>query len=183
MRIQTAAIYIAGCLCLPSAAQIKADTETVRGVYTNSKYLYSVTVPSEMLAKRMRAPAPNHGVSIYPRHGQEEMIWVNGEYDVLALGSAKALATEIADSLATSYHLRVQKDTGTRLADMPAREADLRGDNGPGRVNYMRIVVALLSLPTGPGIVYTVGMQSSSGDRSLAAEFSRVVASFHVNPP
>jgi hypothetical protein len=111
-----------------------------------------------------------------------DMVWVNGEYDALDLGSLTAVAKDTARSLAAAYHLRVAQETAVYLAELPAREIIMRGNNGRAGTNYMRLVVAFRPLPDSD-IIYTVGVKAHSDNKISTATFFAVVASFQATTP
>src|SRR5260370_22219003 len=76
-------------MCHGQQAQKHAEDIVVEGKYSSTKYGYSVSVPDGLKAYRMKAPAPQHGITLDLNRGG---VWVNAEYDATLAGSAEATA-------------------------------------------------------------------------------------------
>ena len=156
---------------------------SVRGLYVNNVYGYSVRIPANLRGYRMRAPAPQHGITIYLGGAPQDRLWVNGEYDVLLLGSADALATQTAETLGKEYGLSVVKNVPTRLSALDAREVVLMREGVEAKINYIHFVAALRNVPKEVGIAYLIVIESHAKNGTAESVFSAVVSSFLLTQP
>jgi hypothetical protein len=163
-----------------NGADGRAFEVPVAGAYSNEGYRYSVAVPPGLHAYRPSAPAPQHGIRISLGRKGEDSIWINGEFDVLSLGSTEELAKRQAGMLADQDGLSVVANRAVTLGGAEAREVILENRMSNGRVGYVRFVLAFRAVSSGAGLVYVVGMKQKAETAAADSVFSTLLASFRM---
>jgi hypothetical protein len=155
-----------------------AEEIVVKGKYSSVKYGYSVVVPGGIKAYRMKAPAPQHGITL---DLSQSGAWVNAEYDATLARSVDALATSTAEAWSSSDQLRIVKNGQTMVAGLPARDLVLESERfREGQPNYVHFVLALRAVPNSVGVVYTIGLKARVKDAGDEKVFSALVNSFRL---
>jgi hypothetical protein len=175
------ALEIGILLVASGIAQPRALTpEEVRfaGPYRNVNYGYSVVIPKGLYARRMRAPAPQHGFAV---DLERATMWVDAGYDATFAGSADAAARGLENDLASAAQLRVVKTVPTQLAGLEAREVVMKGGNGQAGEAYAHFVVAIRNIPGQVGVTYTIAVKGDGDVADTERVFSSVLGSFHLS--
>lgn len=163
--------------CGPNQIQISARE------YTNQDYGYRITLPENAQVCRMKAPAPDHGVTIYPAPPTNAEVRIYAEYDALLEGSAGRLAEHVAETFTKQYHLTIATDRSVRLGGLAARDLVLRAAREPdGDINYVHFIMASRSVPGEVGIVYTLLIQGPKKTEIDEKVLSNLATSFRVLP-
>jgi hypothetical protein len=172
-------LQVAFLAILPAQAGGQGDAVPVAGTYVSPGYRYSVIVPAGLRAYRSPAPTPQHGLRLFVDGKNGPSMWVNGEFDVLGLGSIDELAKHQSRTWVEQYGLAVVHTRRVKLAGLEATEVILenRQDGMPG---YVRFVLGFRPVPDEVGLVYVVGIQGKSESAVASAAFSELVASFRT---
>ncbi len=156
---------------------LTSDEVRFAGGYRNLNYGYSVVIPKGLYARRMRAPAPQHGFAI---DLERATLWVDAAYDATFAGSADAAAASLENELASTAQLRVVKTVPTQLAGLEAREVIMEGGNGRAGEAYAHFVVAIRDIPGQVGVAYTIAVKGVGDVADTEKIFSSVLKSLRL---
>ena len=168
-----------------AAAAAEENEVAVTGQYRNVDYAYSVQIPTGLIASRMKAPAPNHGVAMHAPGNDADILWVDGSFDAAGYGSAEAFARWMADDLTAKDGLSLSTIARTALSGLDARDVTLRRQtHGPAsQARYAHFIVAFRSLgDDNTPIIYAIAVVASSPDAAVVKGFREVVESFRALP-
>lgn len=110
--------------------------------YTNRDYGFSFKVPYGLRACRLKPPAPQHGLTVYPSKNLRGEIQIYAEYDVLMLANAEQLAKHTAKAFSRAYQVTTTSDKSAMLDGLNARDLVLAGDHPGAGVNYIHFILA-----------------------------------------
>ena len=174
-------ILAASCalsICLPQEVGGHRGQVAVKGRYINPDYGFSVRIPNQLPAYRLRSPAPQHGITL--ELDKDNRIWINAEYDALMLGSAEALAKRASQMYGDG--LKTVSNSVVELSGLEARDVVLAGESDAGATNYVHLLAGYRSLTNAPGVAYTITLQGRMKNRASERLFETVCRSFRVTP-
>jgi hypothetical protein len=180
MRGKTIALLF-WCLVAMLASPMPGPGEqqlTFKGSYRNSTYGYSVALRPGTRGTRTEPPAPEHGFGITLNKRLGDYLWVNAEYDVLALQTAEGAARHEMNSFSSQYKMSVLQDIPTALGGADARDVILANGSGTGQFNYIHFLLAYRPVAGQPGIIYLVGLRQKARSSEAERMLSDIVRSF-----
>lgn len=137
------------------------EVQVAAHAYTNYEYGYLITLPANAQTCQIKAPAPNHGVTIYPASPSNAELRIYAEYDASLEGSARQLAQHTAEAFISRYHLTKNTERAARLGGLTARDIVLgESHQTEGLAHYIHFILAYRPVPGGTGIVYTLLLEA-----------------------
>ena len=168
-RAVAALIVLIGVTIVSADPSTAADAETVRvrGPYINLQYGFRFSAPPGSQARRLAAPAPNHGATVDLGPGRH--IEVSAAFDAPGYGSTGAL---LSARLAEGAVKHLQRGPA-RLGGRPAEQAVFAGGDA------CHVLIVRQEGPADSAINYTAELISNRREiRADRARFAHALASF-----
>jgi hypothetical protein len=168
MRVHPFLVFLFACAIVASISGAEAGRR-----YINPTYGFAVVIPSGLPTTITPPPAPQHGIAAALSTGGH--VWIDGSYDALLLGSARAALRDLASDEAVRPGTPLRT---TRLANLTAARLRYTRD---GEVAVR--LVAFRPRAGGVGILYTFGLDTDA--RHAARDeraFAGILHSFALLP-
>ncbi len=169
-----------------SYGQSKADARIYRGIYSNPIFGYSVSLPSGLVGEGDPDPAPNHGIVVRLSSDGVDYLWTSGLYNASYYNKPEQLAEDQLDELKGEglTDVKVVSLEHAALCDLQALRQTISYRTKAGALMTQVIVSAVDLSDHGPGMLYSVGLRSSSDTLPRNIKMlDQVVSSFRCFPP